>query len=142
MRTGFSWARRLFLFLLVAVPLFTAVSAPADAAMACSTTVGGKTHTRHCSYVATSITYDSRKHVFIVAPDRSVWHIWQVSAGSSTYSSWTSLGGVAYEAVSLGTIGNGTGLMICVLGSDDYRWCRKYNSPAGTGTWGPWYKVV
>jgi hypothetical protein len=86
----------------------------------------------------TAFRYQGRIHHFVIrAYDRSVWHIWETSPGSGTYSPWTGLGGTALSAVWYRIYGQS--LKIAVTGTDHSTWCRQYNTGNRPGAWGPWY---
>ncbi len=111
-----------------------------------SVRVQGKSITALCGGFygegSTYVVYDGRVHYFVVrASDRAVSHIWQLCSTCSSFSNWTSLGGVATTSVNTLTYTSSNGalsLKIWVTGTDNFWWFRDYNHE-GSGGWSGWH---
>jgi glucose/arabinose dehydrogenase len=76
---------------------------------------------------------DGRLEVFVVAADNKLWHRWQTSPGSSTWSAWTSLGGTIAGSPAV-TINSDGRLEVFVVGANGNALYHKWQTSAGSST--------
>ena len=79
---------------------------------------------------------DGRLEVFVRGIDNALWHRSQTAAGSSVWSSWTSLGGILTSDPVVAQNADGR-LEVCIRGNDGALWHISQSAP-GAATWGVW----
>jgi hypothetical protein len=97
---------------------------------------------RSDSEVAVARNSDGRLEVFVIhGTQNSLYHKWQTSAGSNTWSSWHSLGGVIRSDSNIAVAANSDGrLEVFVIGSGNWLY-HKSQTSAGTNSWSSWVSL-
>ena len=85
-------------------------------------------------YWIDDVTYQGRRHTFVVGSNRQIYYIWQRYAGDNQWSGWRSLGG--YGTSKPAVLPLGPSLHLQVRGTG-HRWYCKVYAPANG--WAPWY---
>jgi hypothetical protein len=76
--------------------------------------------------------------LFIVGTDNGLWHKWQTSPGSSTWSAYESLGGTVKTGADPVAISNSDGrLQVFVVGTNNALYYKTQTS-SGSNTWSGW----
>jgi hypothetical protein len=83
-----------------------------------------------------AVNSDGRLQVFAVATDNQLWFRSQSTAGSNTWSAWTSLGGSIKSNPSVAVNSDGR-LQVFAVASDNQLWFRSQTA-AGSNTWSAW----
>jgi aldose sugar dehydrogenase len=76
---------------------------------------------------------DGRLEVFVVSTDNQLWHRWQTSPGSSTWSAWSSLGGTIAGSPAV-TINSDGRLEVFVVGANGNALYHKWQTSPGSST--------
>ena len=87
---------------------------------------------------AVAINSDGRLDAFVIGNGNFLYHIWQTSAGSSTWSQWSSLGGNIAPGSSPAVAINSDGrLDAFVIGNGNFLY-HIWQTSAGSSTWSQW----
>jgi hypothetical protein len=120
----------------------------AEASHACAVDETGHRGWRICETMPGRVTYEGRKHIFVVGTDYAIWYAWQRWAGGP-YSTWHTLGGQAYHNeyegiyasvyARLSTYFTPT-IYVKVLGTNLNFYCKSYDFHYPG--WSPWYRTT
>ena len=113
------------------------LAAPAAAqASTCSIKAGGYVQGYYiCEYEPTLVRWpDGHYQWFVVGTNSHVYDSYQQGAGSSSWSSWRNLGGVARSAVDVDYLSS-TRIDISVIGTYNGWWCKRWTQSGGFTNW-------
>jgi hypothetical protein len=101
----------------------------------CGINVGGHPGQYICEYPPSLVQWpDGHYQWFVVGTDSAVYDTYELAPGSSTWSNWRNLGGVARSGVDVTALSSSR-ITIRVWGTYNGWWCKTWTA---SSDWGPW----